>query len=161
MWLFLASEAMFFASLFSAYVMLRAGSLEWPEPIRRLPVARNAAAGRRERGVRRPRIRLIASHALGLTFVVIKMLSDMVDDRQGRHCPRTNLMLACWFTLTGVHALHVLARRDLHRLAGRAVVQHGRRRPRALRLARIEATRRYWLFVDVVWLVIVVGFYVV
>src|SRR5687768_2078171 len=30
LWLFLASEAMFFASLFSGYVMLRAGSVNWP-----------------------------------------------------------------------------------------------------------------------------------
>jgi heme/copper-type cytochrome/quinol oxidase subunit 3 len=26
-------------------------------------------------------------------------------------------------------------------------------------VARIDATRRYWLFVDAVWLTIVVGFY--
>lgn len=31
MWLFLASEAMFFASLFSAYVLLRTGSATWPD----------------------------------------------------------------------------------------------------------------------------------
>jgi heme/copper-type cytochrome/quinol oxidase subunit 3 len=26
-------------------------------------------------------------------------------------------------------------------------------------LARIDATRKYWLFVDVVWLMLVIGFY--
>ena len=31
MWLFLASEAMFFASLVSAYVLLRTRSASWPD----------------------------------------------------------------------------------------------------------------------------------
>jgi len=30
MWLFLASEAMLFGSLFSGYVLLRSSSAEWP-----------------------------------------------------------------------------------------------------------------------------------
>src|SRR5262245_20409075 len=30
-WLFLASEAMFFGSLFSAYVLLRSGAENWPD----------------------------------------------------------------------------------------------------------------------------------
>ena len=37
MWLFLASEAMLFGSLFSGYVMLRAGSTDWPGPVGGFP----------------------------------------------------------------------------------------------------------------------------
>jgi len=29
-WLFLASEVMLFAALFSSYILLRVGSVEWP-----------------------------------------------------------------------------------------------------------------------------------
>ena len=35
------------------------------------------------------RFRLIASHALGLTFVVIRLATDASAIRQRRRCPRT------------------------------------------------------------------------
>ena len=34
-WLFLASEVMLFAALFSSYILLRVGSAEWPHGYRR------------------------------------------------------------------------------------------------------------------------------
>ena len=69
-------------------------------------------------------------------------------------------MWACWFTLTGVHAFHVLAGAVFTGwLAGPAFRMSAEDRDRWL--ARIDATRRYWLFVDLVWLMIVVGFYFV
>ena len=52
MWLFIASEAMLFGSLFSGYVMLRVGSTAWPGPVGRVPVARDGFTRRRERGIR-------------------------------------------------------------------------------------------------------------
>jgi cytochrome c oxidase subunit 1 len=121
MWLFLASEAMLFASLFSGFVMLRAGSIEWP----RLPggfpwletlllVGASAAIGAK-------RSQLIVSNTLGLTFVAMKVLGDiaLLDSgiAHGRSCVSRP------------------GRRRLHRLAGRAVVRHGRRRSRALAVA--------------------------
>ena len=69
-------------------------------------------------------------------------------------------MWACWFTLTGVHAVHVLAGAAFTGwLAGPSFKMAAEDRERWL--ARIEATRRYWLFLDAVWLVIVVGFNIV
>jgi len=37
-WLFLASEVMLFGALFSSYVMLRVGSLEWPHGLLNVPI---------------------------------------------------------------------------------------------------------------------------
>jgi cytochrome c oxidase subunit 3 len=69
-------------------------------------------------------------------------------------------MWALWFTLTGVHALHVLAGAIFTGwLAGPSFTMATEDRERWL--ARIEATRRYWLFLDAVWLAIVASFYVV
>ena len=159
MWLFLASEAMLFGSLFSGYVMLRAGSSDWPESFAGFPwletvllVGASAAFGAK-------RSQLIVSNALGLTFVVIKLASDFAMLERGL-LPSSNLMLASWFTLSAVHALHVLAGAVWTGwLAGPSFGMAADDRDRFL--ARIDATRRYWLFVDLVWLLIVISFYVI
>ena len=159
MWLFLASEAMLFGSLFSGYVMLRMGSDNWPASFGGFPwletlllVGASAAFGAK-------RSQLVVSNALGLTFVVIKLMNDLAMIEQGL-LPSTNLMLACWFTLTAVHAFHVLAGAVFTGwLAGPSFGMATEDRDRWM--ARIEATRRYWLFVDLVWLFIVVGFYLI
>jgi cytochrome c oxidase subunit 1 len=158
MWLFIASEAMLFASLFSGYVMLRAGSTDWPGPIGGFPwletvllVGASAAFGAK-------RSQLVVSNTLSLTFVIMKVLNDAALISKGI-VPSTDLMWACWFTLTGVHAVHVLGGALFTGwLAGPAFSMASEDRERWL--SRIGATRKYWLFVDFVWLVIVVGFYV-
>jgi heme/copper-type cytochrome/quinol oxidase subunit 3 len=147
---------MLFASLFSGYVMLRMGAAEWPgvgafpwlETV--LLLGASAAFGE-------TRFRVIGTHALTLTFVIIKLFGDLTLIRQGI-TPSTSVVWACWFTITWVHAAHVLGGALFTGwLAGPSFrmseENHGRW------LARIEAMRRYWLFVDVVWLVIVAGFY--
>jgi len=157
MWLFLASETMFFASLFSGYVMLRAGSVTWQDRFNGFPwletlllVGASAAFGP-------SRFRLIAANALGLTFIAIKIGTDALMLRNGV-LPSDNLMLASWYTLTWVHAAHVLGGAIFTGwLAGPSFRMFEAERERWL--ARIDATRKYWLFVDVVWLAIVIGFF--
>ena len=157
MWLFLASEALLFGSLFAGYVMLRAGSNSWPGPVGEFPwletlllVGASAAFGAK-------RSQLIVSNALGLTFVVIKALSDAALIDKGV-TPSIDLMWACYFTLTGVLAIHVAGGAVFTGwLAGPSFKMAAEERDRWL--ARIEATRRYWLFLDLVWLFIVAAFY--
>ena len=156
--LFIASEAMLFGSLFSAYVMLRAGSTEWPDPIREFPwletlllVGASAAFGPK-------RSQLVVSNALGLTFVFIKVLSVAALITAGT-TPAVSVMWACWFALSAVHLLHVAGGAVFTGwLAGPAFRMAGDHRERWL--ARIDATRRYWLFVDFIWLILVLSFYV-
>ena len=157
MWLFLASEAMFFASLFSGYVMLRAGSVTWPDRLQGFPVLETLLLVGASAAFGATRFRLIASHALALTFVVIKLGTDMSAIGNGA-TPATNVMLASWYTLTWVHAFHVFAGAVFTGwLAGPSFRMSEEDRERWL--ARIAATRRYWLFVDAVWLAIVAGFF--
>jgi cytochrome c oxidase subunit 1 len=154
-WLFLSSEAMFFGSLFSAYVMLRAGStIQWPhfpvDPLEAaLLIGATAAFGP-------SRFRLIGAHALALAFVVVKVLDIALKLRGGSNAT-LDLPLACWVVLSGVHAAHVLGG-ALYTgwIAGRAYRHSEDDRPRFL--ARVGATRRYWLFIDLVWLCLVIGF---
>jgi heme/copper-type cytochrome/quinol oxidase subunit 3 len=156
MWLFLASEAMFFGSLFSAYVMLRAGSVSetWAQfrvdPLEAALLIGASAAFAPQR------FRLIAAHALALAFVVVKIMSMavMLDAGSG---PTSSIAMACWFVLNGVHAAHVLGGAIYTGwIAGPGYRMADEDRPRFL--ARVEMTRRYWLFIDLVWLAIVIGF---
>lgn len=155
-WMFLASEAMFFGSLFSAYVMLRAGSgsADWlhfkVDPLEAaLLIGASGVFGS-------TRFRLIGAHALALAFVVVKVLNMALTLKA---VPGTgfNLAIACWLVLSGVHAAHVLGGAIYTGwIAGPAYRMAEEDRPRFL--ARVESTRRYWLFVDVVWIFIVIGF---
>ena len=157
-WLFLAADALLFVALFSGYLMLRAESVTWPDRFSGFPwletlllVGASAAFGA-------TRFRLIASHALGLTFVVIRLAADASAIGKGP-LPANNLMLASWYTLTWLHVFHVLAGAGFTGwLAGPSFAMAEDDRDRFG--ARVDATLKYWLFVDLVWLLIVTSFYV-
>jgi heme/copper-type cytochrome/quinol oxidase subunit 3 len=150
---------MLFGSLFSGYVMLRMGANEWPAPFHGFPWLETALLVGASAAFGAKRSQLVVSNALGLTFVVIKVFNDLAMMEKGQ-LPSNDLMLASWFTLTGVHAFHVLAGAVFTGwLAGPSFTMAAEDRDRWL--ARIEATRRYWLFVDLVWLLIVVAFYLI
>jgi len=158
-WLFLASSTMFFGSLFSAYVMLRAGSIEWPEPFAIFPWLETALLVGAAAAFGSTRIRLISAHALALAFVAVKLLNDLVMIRKGL-IPSASLQLACWFTLGAVHAAYVFAGAVFTGwMAGPAFHIKGADRERWQ--ARLEATQRYWIFLALLWLILVGGFYVV
>lgn len=154
----MAAEAVLFGSLFAGYVMLRIGSDAWSGPIGGFPwletlllVGASAAFGAK-------RSQLVVSNTLGLTFVVMKVLNDAALIGKGI-TPSTDRAWAFWFALTEVHALHVLAGAIVTGwLAGPSFAMAADDRERWL--ARIDTTRRYWLFLDLVWLAIVVSFYV-
>ncbi len=159
MWLFIASEVMLFASLLSGYVMLRAGATEWPRLPGGIPWVETLLLVGASAVFSHERIRLIISNALGLTFVAIKVMNDLMLIEKGI-TPATNLMCACWFTLTAVHSVHVLCGALFTGwLAGPSYRMSVEDKERFR--ARIESTRRYWLFVDAVWLILIIGFYVV
>ena len=156
-WLFIASEAVLFGSLFAGYVLMRAGSTTWPGPVGGFPwletlllVGASASFGPK-------RSQLVVSNTLGLTFVVIRVLNDVALVNKGI-TPSTDPRWTYWFTVGGVHALHVLAGAVFTGwLAGPAFRMATDERDRWL--ARIDATRHYWLFLDLIWLFSGAGFY--
>ncbi|HUE85488.1 MAG TPA: cbb3-type cytochrome c oxidase subunit I [Vicinamibacterales bacterium] len=154
MWLFLSSEAMFFGSLFSACVLLRTGAATWADPGDWLPAPAlvvMTALLLVTSGVTR---RLIwVSTGAGVMFLVMKglELSRMLD--AGLH-PAVNLTIACWFVLTGAHWLHVAGGVCANVWVARSATRLG-----AAHVAeRFHAVRLYWMFVDVVWVAILVSF---
>jgi heme/copper-type cytochrome/quinol oxidase subunit 3 len=160
-WLFLVGEAMFFAALSSAYVVLRSGSSTFGGPTDALNllsgtlatcvlVASSACAWRALVAARNtPTSRsvstwLLLAILLGTTFLAIQGREYGVLIQRGLS-PRTNLYWSSFFVLTAMHALHVIAG-----LAWLAVVRRNTGHPS--RALHIELAVLYWQLVDLVWL---------
>jgi heme/copper-type cytochrome/quinol oxidase subunit 3 len=165
-WLFIASEIMLFGSLFSAYALIRASAASWPvgrdvlQPtlafMNTFVLIGCTASVWRARS--RDPIQAIgflgASTFLAVGFLVVKGAEYRLDLLTGL-VPSASSFLACYFTLTGLHALHVLA----GGVANAWVIAGIRRVSPAMTAGRVHAMSLYWMFVDVIWIVILVLFY--
>jgi cytochrome c oxidase subunit 3 len=185
MWVFLATELMFFGALFLGYLHVRLGdpagvaeashhTHEWLGTINTAVLltssfamalavmAANAGARRAARGW------LVATALLGLAFLAIKGTEYVLEWRDGLvpglHFAvpdphgTTRLFFDLYFLMTGVHAVHLTI--------GIAIVASLVLRLRHPGLApgraqAIELTGLYWHFVDVVWVFLYPLFYLV
>ena len=165
-WLFLASEVMLFGSLFSAYVLLRSGSVSWPDQsaVLSVPFATLntvilisssitmvlAWVGAKSGELPRFRLYMGLTLLLGAAFMAIKAI-EYNDKFSHGLLPSTDNFLGLYFTMTGVHAIHVLAGMVVNAyLLGPG---SGMFRTDPARFAnRIEIAGIYWHFVDVVWI---------
>src|SRR5688500_16908871 len=129
-WLFLASEVMLFGSLFSAYALLRSGAPVWPDQSATLNVplatlntviligssvtmvlawaALRSRAPGDTASVGRFRLYMGLTLLGGVLFLIVKAF-EYGDKFSHGLLPSTNNFLALYFTLTGLHAIHVLA----------------------------------------------------
>lgn len=160
-WLFLASEAMLFGSMFSAYALLRVGAAAWgPAPFTldiplalantAVLIAATAAAWRARTGAHTGARRwLLAVSVLACVFLALKYVEDTGAVARGM-APSVSTFVAMYFTLTGLHALHV-AGGAAASLWAWASAKHADIR---LTAGRLRALALYWTFVDVVWLLI-------
>src|ERR671912_1174672 len=122
-WLFLASEVMLFGALFASYILIRAGAPSWPrgDSILNVPLATfntlvlisssitmvMAWASLMRGRFGTYRMYMGATILLGLVFLVVKYFEYTAKFHHGLF-PSTNNFLAIYFTLTGLHGLHVL-----------------------------------------------------
>jgi heme/copper-type cytochrome/quinol oxidase subunit 3 len=166
-WLFLASEVMLFGALFSSYILLRTSAPTWPRGWEFLSVGMAttntfililssvfvvlAWANLRLRNLRTARIFLALTLACAFGFLVIKGFEYHHEFVEGR-APSTNNFMALYFTLTGLHGLHVV---------GGIVVFLYLVSPFGAKMwetepdrytNRIEVAGLYWHFVDLVWI---------
>lgn len=165
MWLFLGTEAMFFTGLIAAYLVLRSGAPDWPDPARRLAVGLTAfntvllmasyvpmtrAVATAARGDRRGLSRaLAATLLLGAAFLAIQGFEYAHLIRGGAR-PNVDLFWSVFFTLTCFHGLHVAA----------GIVWLGALwASRAANPLRVELAGMYWHFVDLVWVVLFCSVY--
>ena len=163
-WLFLASEVMLFGALFSTYIILRMGAPEWPHGELNvwLGMANTfiligssvtmvmAWASLKLNDWGKHRLYLIATVLLAAIFLVNKYFEYAAHWAKGE-LPDHSTFLAIYFTLTGLHGIHILGGIVvmLYFLGPGAKLY--KKSPEQF-TNRIEYTGLYWHFVDLVWI---------
>jgi heme/copper-type cytochrome/quinol oxidase subunit 3 len=173
-WLFLASEVMLFGSLFSAYALLRMGAPTWPDQSATLSVPlaslntvilisssvtmvmawaslqRGIGLGNPESALSRYRLYMGLTLLGGLLFLVVKVF-EYGDKFSHQLYPSSNNFLALYFTLTGLHAIHVIAGMVVNAYLWMPGTRMWRTAPEQF-TNRVEIAGIYWHFVDLVWI---------
>jgi heme/copper-type cytochrome/quinol oxidase subunit 3 len=165
-WLFLASEVMLFGALFATYIMMRVGAQEWPLGSTILDVRMAtfntvvlitssvtmvmawASLMRRSYGVYQRY--MFATVGLGLVFMIVKYFEYSHKFHHDLY-PSTSTFLAIYFTLTGLHMLHVAGGMVVNAyfaLFGKRIWNQD---PQWL-TNRVESSGLFWHFVDLVWI---------
>jgi heme/copper-type cytochrome/quinol oxidase subunit 3 len=166
-WLFLASEVMLFGALFSSLILIRSGAAHWPhgyEEGLNIPLATlntlvlitssvtvvMAWANLRLGNLKKGRIYLGFTLLCALGFMIIKGI-EYTDKFKLGHLPSTNNFYAIYFTMTGLHGLHVLGGMIVFGyFIGPGAKMWDTERARYTN--RIEVAGLYWHFVDLVWI---------
>ncbi len=167
-WLFLASEVMLFGGLFSTYVFLRVGGVHWHEwsaeaelsvPIaffNTLVLITSSVtmvmswASLKMKDLRKFRMYLGLTCLLALVFLVVKGFEYSTKFAH-HHYPSTNTFLAIYFTLTGLHGLHVCGGIVVNAYYVGPGSKMWQTEPERFS-NRIEVAGLYWHFVDLVWI---------
>jgi len=155
---------MLFGALFSTYIILRTGSTEWPHG--ELNVGLGAVntvilisssvtmvlawAALKTNNFARHRLFLIATFLLAGIFLVNKYF-EYADHFARGEGPWHNTFLAIYYTLTGLHGLHILGGMIVMAYFIGPGASLWKRHPDQF-TNRIEYTGLYWHFVDLVWI---------
>ena len=163
-WLFLASEVMLFGSLFSSYALLRSGAESWPDQsaVLSVPLATLntiilisssvtmvlAWAALKVGSLARYRLFMGLTLLCGAGFLLVKMF-EYGDKLSRGVVPATDNFLGLYFTMTGLHAPHVLGGMVVNAYLLGPGAGMWQSQPRRF-TNRVEVAGIYWHFVDVV-----------
>ncbi len=165
-WLFLASEVMLFGALFASYILIRNGAQEWPrgDSILNVPLATintivlitssvtmvMAWASLMRRQLGRFRLYMAGTILLGAVFLVIKFFEYNHKFESGLY-PSSSNFLAIYFTLTGLHGLHVFGGMCINAYFLGPGAKLYKTNP-VWFTNRVEHSGLFWHFVDLVWI---------
>lgn len=186
MWVFLATEMLFFGGMFTAYAVYR---FQYAPAFAEASRALNALWGGMNTAVlilssttmalavraarldqrRTVTVWLCLTGFLGTLFLVIKGMEWRMDGRehhvpirgmgfffQGQHADHVRLFFNLYFTMTGIHALHlvigIVLVLVLARFSHRGRFRDGNDSP-------VEMAGLYWHFVDIIWIFLFPLFY--
>ncbi len=171
MWIFLASEVMFFSALIAAFLMFRLRGPADANHVLNIPltafntfvlltssmtvVLALAAAQRNDQA--KLRLWLLVSLLFGGTFLSVQMIEYFKLFQEGLTI-NSNIFGTIFFTLTGFHGTHVFI--GLLWLVG-IIVQAFRGRFSATYNMSLEIFGLYWHFVDIVWIILFVIVYLI
>lgn len=167
-WLFLASEVMLFGGLFSAYVFLRIGATdgafhEWGQVLN-VPLAMlntlllisssitmvMSWATLKMNDFKKHKIYMALTLLCATGFLAIKYFEYTAKFHHGLF-PATNTFLAIYFTLTGLHVLHIIGGMIVIGYFFGSGSKMWKTEPEHF-TNRIETVGLYWHFVDLVWI---------
>ena len=166
-WLFLASEIMLFGGLFSAYILLRVGSPVWPpsgETHLNIPLATlntfnlilsswtivKSWVALKENDIKGFKMFMGITLLCSLLFLVIKYFEYTAKFHHGIF-PSTDNFFGIYFTLTGLHGLHVIGGLIVNYYHWGPGLKMWDTEPERF-TNRIEIAGLYWHFVDLVWI---------
>ena len=168
-WLFLASEVMLFGALFSTYIFLRVAAPVWPpenSPELSVGLAMTNTfvliassvtmvmcwAALKLNRFSNFKMWIQLTILLAFAFMVIKGIEyGSKFSHEPPYLPSTNIFTALYFTLTGLHGLHVIGGLVcLIYFAGPGAKMWETEPERFT--GRIEIVGLYWHFVDLVWI---------
>ena len=173
MWVFLASDCLFFGALIATYMVYRGQSLNGPYPLDIIDVpvttistfvllcssfamvqALAATNANNQRGIK---IWLLATVILGAIFIGFQIWEFNAFKNEGLSLG-TNLFGASFFTLTGFHGAHVTLG-VIWLFALFILSFKGRLGPATA--MDVELAGLYWHFVDIVWIIIFTLLYLI
>jgi cytochrome c oxidase subunit III len=165
-WLFLASEVMLFGGLFSAYIFLRTGATVWPHgwEILNIPLATVNTivlisssvtmvlswAALMTKDFTKYRRYMGLTILCGVLFLIIKGFEYGIKFEHGL-LPSTSTFLAIYFTLTGLHGLHIVGGMVVNAYLWGPGSRLWKSDPDRF-TNRVEVAGLYWHFVDLVWI---------
>ncbi|HTS16942.1 MAG TPA: cytochrome c oxidase subunit 3 [Verrucomicrobiae bacterium] len=165
-WLFLASEVMLFGALFSTYVLLRTGSETWEHGAEFLNVPLATIntlvliissvtmvmswASLKMNNFAKFRLYMGVTILCGAVFLVIKSFEYAHKFETGLF-PSTSTFMALYFTMTGLHGLHVIGGMIVNSYLWGPGSKMWHTDPHRF-TNRIEVAGLYWHFVDLVWI---------
>ena len=166
-WLFLASEIMLFGGLFSAYVLLRVGSPVWPpsgETHLNIPLATintfnlilsswtivKSWIALKENDLKGYKTFMGITLLCSILFLIIKYFEYTAKFHHGIF-PSTDNFFGIYFTLTGLHGLHVIGGLIVNYYHWGPGIKMWEIEPERF-TNRIEISGLYWHFVDLVWI---------
>ena len=165
-WLFLASEVMLFGALFASYVMLRVGSEHWPpgSTYLNIPLATLntvilisssvtmvlAWASLARNDFKKFRVFMAITVLCGFGFLVVKYFEYSAKFHHELF-PSTNTFLAIYFTLTGLHGLHVIGGMAVNSYLWGPGSALWKTDPVHF-MNRVENSGLFWHLVDLVWI---------
>ena len=174
-WLFLTSEVMLFGALFATFIMLRIGADDWAhlktEAELNIPLATlntivlitssvtmvMAWASLMRKQLDRYRLYMLVTVGLGCVFLVIKYFE--YSEKFHHHLyPSTSNFLGLYFTMTGLHALHVIGGMVTNFYFAFPGAKLWEKNEMWL-TNRVEHAGLFWHFVDLVWIFLFPVFY--
>jgi cytochrome c oxidase subunit 3 len=170
MFMFIASEVMLFGSFFTAYFFVRVvNDYPWPPPGDHLPVfvaglntailvtssvTMHWALQSIKRGNHAGlQAGLVLTFLMGLTF----LLTQIAEYARIGFAPSDNAFATCFYSLTGLHGMHVfvgltlLAFATIRAFRGHYSPEHHH---------GVEIPGIYWHFVDVMWIIVYATVYI-